>query len=1652
MLLNAIHFFFVFIIIFYCSIDSFADCLDEFKTKVEGIYPLAAENSENEVLLINSVGAYIITMNGNVDKKTSSITSTYSSDLIHYKDNIFFLIGGAGTLTIHYITASSSGGINAIQKFSGQGNNISVNNVFSARLIKTNNILVSWYNEGRYNIKLFKISENNDISESGQSHSFLCSNSCSDIICDYYNHDGSSKIVCTYISDKTLKYYIINDDLTSSLSQDGFSFEKCENHKFIKLKLREGFIVCYGRQSDTNKTVNCALLTLNGNNLSVTKELLLEQEQNLKITSLFEGPKNAIYVLILNGAIDTKVKVSLYKLSSLLYKASSFLNFQTEYIHYQNTTIFSLGNEMIGVGYSSYVSQNETSLQTFVYPTCEDFNPYISSGNELAFTLSDKVTSTNPLPLAKEYKIYFESLPNNAGIQVNESSISTFTPYKKEEQFLIAFSGKISTSSSSYYVYINDEYTSYFCNFDVTVCYSTCKTCSNGSATALNHFCLECQNGYYLISNTQNCVNNDSKPSNYYFNQQEQKYYPCYETCATCNGGGNPSFHNCILCLHPNYKVEGEDIGMCKDLSREEGYYLNLTNQMFMKCHSSCKNCTGSGNANNTNCLYCATNFKKYLDDSSHCSNDCHGGKWYLFQNNRSIMCEQSDTCSYSNYNLMVYSTNHCVRSCSIYDDPDCIECAKTRLFEYNNICYENCPEGTTKDYQLYTCKKVNGSSDDPTQPTGNKKIIFRVSNKNKNFNDFFLDEDIIKEYQNLIQTEQIVNNCDIDLTYFIVGYDFTTTMYKLINIDAFPKFDIISRIEISSLFSNNRRLSTDEIFIAQVDTIREDSPTNQTEYALFTSESNKTMDLTPYSSSNITIEYPIRKTYTSPTLNLVSEMQNQSINIYNSSESFYNDICFTFTSNTSRDVTIEDRRKYYYPSENLCEENCEMISIDFKANKIKCMCRVKTQYSNIKKPNPKNGNLTVLSIENYNSLKCYDTVFDFDSFFSDIPFWVFGFLVLIQLAVLIWSCCSGTNFIKQYLNNFVSQQSEYVNQGEDEAEKIMNLRNDNDVFLSQQVKKGDTKRKSVQTANHAKETKKKSKTKAFSNPPMRHRTEKNFNLQEDNDNSHNENEVTGINNDKKTFDEDSLDEFKLNDMALMEFNPVSQNFVTHPEPKDDDKLKTDPYCKTGDNEENKNKAKRVHDNCTTEINGKEPMIDDNNNNGKGGLIKFDFAEEEKGNNYENLLNDDEVENKNHIIKIQKKNKEGLENKSKEGEKDEEKDENEGENGEENEKEEDRENENNHEKKEKMSKKKKKYKNKKDRNKDNIQNEEEEQEQDETENENESATQQPKKKYNKKLIDHDESLSSRTDHILILKNKKIQTKSEIDDKNSDRELEGDNQNSLPLLVQKISSGKPLPIHTNNSENDKHSVNSENKLSVLNSKRSSIQQEDIVINHEENPEKKKKPKEKRKYSFFKDFCFYFSKREIFLLAATNRKEYFPSFALWSLTILCFSIIFGVHSIFYTTENISKRFLLREKSVTISFLIENELMKCIISALICNGVKMLFIKLFIYALFKVNKKKISKDKINSMISLTRCKLIFFFSIIFILNCGVFYVNASYGGIFINSKAALFIGFGVTYVISFVVCLVLCFFINIIRGLGECCNCCCLLTIYKVLKFIY
>ena len=67
----------------------------------------------------------------------------------------------------------------------------------------------------------------------------------------------------------------------------------------------------------------------------------------------------------------------------------------------------------------------------------------------------------------------------------------------------------------------------------------------------LIHLEIECNNinGYYhLVTSYKNdespyfdCVNETTKPSNFFLNKENKNYEPCYETCAACifQGDGN---------------------------------------------------------------------------------------------------------------------------------------------------------------------------------------------------------------------------------------------------------------------------------------------------------------------------------------------------------------------------------------------------------------------------------------------------------------------------------------------------------------------------------------------------------------------------------------------------------------------------------------------------------------------------------------------------------------------------------------------------------------------------------------------------------------------------------------------------------------------------------------------------------------------------------------------------------------------------------------------------------------------------------------------------------------------------------------------------------------------------------------------------------
>ena len=67
-----------------------------------------------------------------------------------------------------------------------------------------------------------------------------------------------------------------------------------------------------------------------------------------------------------------------------------------------------------------------------------------------------------------------------------------------------------------------------------------------------------------------------------------------------------------------------------------------------------------------------------------------------------------------------------------------------------------------------------------------------------------------------------------------------------------------------------------------------------------------------------------------------------QNINLFDTKDPFFNDICFHFDSINGKDVPLNVRIKEFYPNINLCDEGCENTDINYTSKSAICECTPK--------------------------------------------------------------------------------------------------------------------------------------------------------------------------------------------------------------------------------------------------------------------------------------------------------------------------------------------------------------------------------------------------------------------------------------------------------------------------------------------------------------------------------------------------------------------------------------------------------------------------------------------------------------------------------------------------------------------------------------
>ena len=225
------------------------------------------------------------------------------------------------------------------------------------------------------------------------------------------------------------------------------------------------------------------------------------------------------------------------------------------------------------------------------------------------------------------------------------------------------------------------------------------------------------------------------------------------ECVENCDGGDFKYELNGLcyeICPSTSYAIKNND-HFCRDKSLEGHYYFDNVKNLYKECFKTCKKCSEGGNELNHKCDECISGFT-FLTDSGkegNCYKICQN--YYYFDETNSYLCTEEKTCP-TNFNKLIKEKNKCIDKCENDD---------TYKFEFNNTCYEQCPNGT--NHTNNTCYEIyEPEVDEDLNIEKFKKNIFNdqiIKNILENKEDYIITKDNITFQITSTENQKINNN-----------------------------------------------------------------------------------------------------------------------------------------------------------------------------------------------------------------------------------------------------------------------------------------------------------------------------------------------------------------------------------------------------------------------------------------------------------------------------------------------------------------------------------------------------------------------------------------------------------------------------------------------------------------------------------------------------------------------------------------------------------------------------------------------------------------------------------------------------------------------------------------------------------------------------
>ena len=502
-------------------------------------------------------------------------------------------------------------------------------------------------------------------------------------------------------------------------------------------------------------------------------------------------------------------------------------------------------------------------------------------------------------------------------------------------------------------------------------------------------------------------------------NEITQKINDCPEMCLECN-----SQKECTKCnkLKNYYPIEltsqitpSQTLTCITETIKKSQYpdfYFNSESESFKPCYETCGTCYGKGDQDFHNCENCTTGYIFHPDYEEKINCVPRPNPYYYINHGRYILSD-SEICP-EDFKFLVEVKSKCIEDCKNDDK---------YKYTYDELCYETPPENTNDDDNDFKCL------DNISKCIKTTKKLYTKNDTLTNIEIEKLTLKYAKEYE---YTNNHVSIYENDI-YKISIYKKGDCAFDLGAIDKIIDFGIC----YNDIKAKNHFDESTNLIIVYIETKPgKEAYKKKPSYALYHPQTGKSLNFEEEcKNQKLTIQNNITEAFNNSKVSLkeIKIMADYGLDLFDPMNPFYSDLCTHYPDILKKDVPIKKRALAYYPDIELCEDNCEMVSVFLNNLTAKCECSIE----NLGKIDKIKENAfyqygfgqyeEFFYLTNINVIKCYKDLFKSKYFRKAYGGFIIMGFIIIQIACTVLYFMKGKEQIRQFIFSLTNKYINYL-------------------------------------------------------------------------------------------------------------------------------------------------------------------------------------------------------------------------------------------------------------------------------------------------------------------------------------------------------------------------------------------------------------------------------------------------------------------------------------------------------------------------------------------------------------------------------------------------------------------------------------------------